>query len=488
MYYSSSGSNVWSSSNLSTVFPSGNPISLVSLNSSSNLGLQLISTVEGLQVSFQTSTLTTDLLNIGSFNIYNDSNILNISSINSEFIVYTNNLSTNYITTNILNTNYIQANDFNTSTINVSTLFSSDYIFGSSIITSSIITDNAHVNILSFDTLLVSTLQIDEISTMNINTSTINVLSVINANEIISPFGYIDTVSSTSLVVSTINFIDGSNGVLTNLNAYNNNLYFQNQQILTSVGTNPIFFTYQLIGVNSESPDPTFFTVNADNLINTSVINLSITDINNIGLSGFYSKVGIYSLIHVINTNTNRSTIYRIDTITTNTAEDVYTFGVSRLVGSSTPLIIGNDYSIYITSIGLKPPPSSPTDAIIVNAQRVSSGLNFGAAFTSVPINIGVYRGATNGFSITLNPDNYNQTNIPATVGSITYFDSSANKYKTYNVKYGSINDNTGSFVSIDSGVNTLSVSGLTVGNFPGVGNDNSPSGYAIYIVIKFLN
>lgn len=474
LYYSTSGSNLWKSSNLTNVFPTGYPVALVSINSSSNLGLQLISTVSGLQTIFQTSNLISNNINIGDFNIFNSSGVLYISSIDNTDSVYINNISTNFITADSIYTNTIEITDFNASTLNISTLFASDVIYSSSLSVSSITADYTSVDILYFNTLGMTTMYIDNISTTTINVDTIS-----------SGVAYIDTVSSTSLVVSTINLIDTLTGTLTDLIANNNSLLFQGEKLLTTLGTNPLLFAYQLQDITNAPPDPTFFSVDNADLRSITKINLSALDYNNKLLSGLFSKVGIYSIFHIIKQTTSQDSIFLITSITDNGTD--YTFELDHLVGLSTPLNPGppgDIYNFFITNIGIKPPPSSPTDTIIVKAGISGTTFDFNSAFTVVPINIGTYVYGSTGFTINLNDTNYNSGNIPATVGSISFFDGS--KYIQTNVKYGSISAGTGAYVTVDGGVNNLIISGLTPGNFTGADNDGN--GYAIYITIKLLN
>ena len=105
--------------------------------------------------------------------------------------------------------------------------------------------------------------------------------------------------------------------------------------------------------------------------------------------------------------------------------------------------------------------------------------------FKIVPGGIGSdYLGTSQGFIIVLNSTNYNLTNIPATVGCITFFDGTS--YNQVNVKYGSINASVGGAITIDSGVNNLVLSGLKISNFTGVTNDSN--NISIIVTIKFLN
>jgi len=488
MFYSTSGSNLWTTSNLSGVFPSGYPQTINSLNVSSNLNLQLLSTVAGLEASFKTSSLQIGTISAGSFNIFNSSNtdgdILNISSFNNNAFVSINNLSTNNIYTNIIHTNSIDIAVFNTSTINMSTLFVSDTISSSSITSKYI-----NVDSLNISSIITSTIYINNLSTNNINVSSIS-SGIIGVDALKSRIVYSDIISTNIAVISTVNLIDNTTGNITDLNAKNDELYFQGKKLLTTAGTNPLYFTYQLQDTTSSPPGATgFFTVNSTNLLTTTVINFSVTDYNNIALIGLFNRVGIYSILHIINNITLDDSIYLITNITESPDLSYYTFNLLHLVGKTRILNVGppgDIYNFYIGNIGIKPPPSSPTDTVIVNAGILGTAFNFNSAFYRVPANIGTYSGGSVGFTISLNNLDYNLGNIPATVGSIVYYNGT--NYISVNVKYSSLNSATGAYITINGGLNHLTVGGLTLANFP-ASLDNNPSGpYAIYITIKFLN
>jgi hypothetical protein len=482
LYYSTSGSNLWTTSNLTGNFPSGYPQSIVSLNLSSNLNIQLISTVGGLQESFRTSTLQVDNISTGSFIINNYNNNLNINSFDSSVFVSMNILSTNIINTNTIYINTLEISKFDVSTINLSTLYASDTIESSLFIGNYISTSG-----LVFDTLYMSSMFVSNLSTYSLNVSSIN-SDVLQVDTISSMMIYSDILSTNTAVISTINLIDNTTGNLAELNANNSNLYFQGQKLLTTVGTNPLYFTYQLQDITSGLPGNIgFFSVDNADLKLISVINFSVTDYNNIFVSGLFNRIGIYSILYIINPNTQQTFIYTITSITPSINLSYYTFNLLPLIGTSEIINVNQLLSFYISNIGIKPPPSSPTDTVIVNASISSGGtsFDFNDAFNVLPLNIGTtYRGTAQGFIIILNSDNYNITNIPATVGCITYFDGT--NYNQVNVKYGSINASVGGAITIDSGVNNLVLSGLKNSNFTGVTNDSN--NFALYITIKFLN
>jgi hypothetical protein len=488
MFYSQTGSNLWTNSNITGIFPSGYPQAITSLNVSSNLNIQLVSSIRGLQKSFTGSSIKTDIISVGSFKIFNSINtntdILNISSLNDNAFVTINNLSTNNIYTNTINTSSIIIASFNTSTINTSTLFVSNNI-DTSLITSEYI----NVNMLNISSVMTSTIYINQISTNNINVSSISSYFT-SVDRLNTKIIYSDIISTNKSVISTINLIDNTTGLLTQLNANNSNLYFQDQKLLTSMGTNPLYFTYQLQDTTASPPGATgFFTVDSANLLTTTVVKFSVTDYNNIALIGLFNRIGIYSVLHIINHITLDDSIYLINNITQSTDLSHYTFnlihlvGVSRILNAGPP---GDIYNFYIGNIGIKPPPSLPTDTITVKSGILGTSFNFHSAFYSVPANIGTYSGGSVGFTIALNNLNYNQGNIPATVASIVYYNGT--NYITVNVKYSSLNSATGAYITMNGGLNYLTISGLTLTNFPAV-LDTNPSGpFAIYITIKFLN
>ena len=57
--------------------------------------------------------------------------------------------------------------------------------------------------------------------------------------------------------------------------------------------------------------------------------------------------------------------------------------------------------------------------------------------------------------------------------------------YVYANVKFSSLNNSTGAYISINNGLNLLTIGGLTLTNFPASVDANEN---AIYITIKFLN
>jgi hypothetical protein len=320
-------------------------------------------------------------------------------------------------------------------------------------------------------------MSIDNLSTYSINVDTIESRNI-----------YSDIVSTNIAVISTINLIDNGTGNITELNANNSNLFFQGQKLLTSAGVNPLYFTHQLQDFTGATPGPSgFFTLDNNDLRLIKVINFSVTDYNNIFLSGLFNRIGVYSVIYIINPNTLQNLIYLINSITPSLDLSYYTLDLLQIVGTTQIVNVNQIFNFYITNIGIKPPPTSPTDTVVVNASIDSGGtsFDFNGAFNILPAGIGsAYRGTAQGFIIELNSTTYNITKIPATVGCITFFDGTS--YNQVNVKYGSINASVGGAITIDSGINNLVLSGLKISNFTGVTNDSN--NFAIYITIKFLN
>ena len=289
-------------------------------------------------------------------------------------------------------------------------------------------------------------------------------------------------------VTSSVNLFDNSTGLLTEVNANNGNLYFQGQKLLTATGANPLYITYELQDNSTPLPGAIpgatgFFTVDTADLRTISVINFSVTDFYNTALIGYFNKLGIYSILHIINITTLQDSIYLIENITPSTDLSYFTLALTHLVGTTQALNIGDKYNFYIGNIGIKPPPTSPSDTVVIKAGVIGSSFNFQNALAVVPSRIGSYSSGTSGFIIRLNSINYNTFNIPATIGSITYYDGS--KYIQVNVKYGSISTSSGATINIDSGVNNLVIDGLTRANF---GASADLNGDAIFITIKFLN
>jgi hypothetical protein len=481
LYYSSTGSNLWKNNYLAGDFNSGFSQSVVSVNLSSNLNIQLISTITSIEKEFTISSFNVNVISTGSFTITNFINnyedVLNISSFNSNAYVSINILSTTTINTSTLYVDSIQTSNIDISSINVSTIYVSNYLYTPELVSEYISTSSLYFSDLTMSSMFVS----------NLSTNSINVNSI-SSGIVTTEIHYSDIMSTNIAVISTINLIDNSTGINTELNASNGNIYFEGQKLLTTVATNPLFFTYQLQDNSPPSPGsipggPGFFTTDSDDLTTIQTVNFSVTDYYNKVLIGLFSKIAVYSILYIINQNTLKESIYLIERITPSVSLSYFTLKLTQLVGVTNILTIGEFYNFYVGNIGIKPPPSPPSDVITVKAGIIGSSFNFQSAFHSVPANIGTYSAGSTGFTINLNSIYYNTYNIPATVGSITFYDG--NKYVQVNVKYGSINTSSGTTISIDTGVNNLVISGLSRQNFGAVDDRNS---YAIYITIKLLN
>jgi len=478
LFYSTTGSNLWINTYLNSVFNNSYPTNITSLNVSSNLNVQLISTVAGLETTFNTINFGVSTISTGSFSIYttDDTNesILNIDNSKNGYIL-TSSIYTKYINTSSIYTDYIEIPNFTTNNINASTIYTNEFV-----------SNELYSSTINFSSFYTTSIFVDNISTNSINVPLIS-SSVIYSEEVNT-----DIISTNVLRVSTLNLIDGLNGSLSDINTNNGNLFFNGEKLLTAVGTNPLYFTFQLQDNSTPDPGaipggPGFFTVDTDNTTTLSVINFSITDYNNISLIGFFNRVGIYSILYIINPTTLKTSAYLIQNIKASVNLQYYTLTLVNILGTSQILNAGPPgeiYNFYIGNIGIKPPPSSPTDTVVVKVKKITgTSFDFDNAIKTVPAEIGEYYGNPENFSIRLNSLNYNLNNIPATLGSITYFDG--NEYLQVNVKYGSISESVGAAIIINEDVSMLTLNGLTTTNFNA---ENDVNNYAIYITIKFLN
>jgi len=502
IYVSIDGINNWTQSNITGVFPYGYPNEIVSFNTNGNLNFQLVSTVQSLQTSFSTSNIS-----IGNFSIYNSSiDNLVVYNDNSNATVKINNLITSSIQTNTFDISIINICTFNVSTIYndyintqiefISTLYFST-MYGSDInaqlIESSTLSvkDNLSASYIEVSSINV----ISQISSSYMVASTIDVLqiygSTINAKLLINNYDsylnnlYVSTVSSLTNITSTLQLID-QDGSLKSLYTNTNKLFFNGSIIPTQI-TNPLFFTYELFDITLATPSATYFSVNNSNLINVTKINLSTTDYTNLALYGLYNNLGLQTVLHIIDPNTGSDHMYRITKKVD--GNDHFIFNLRRLVGDSQILNIGQRYNIYIGSIGIQPPPSPPTNIVSIKAKVGTTGFDFssGGSLQVIPPNIGTYSpGSTDGsyFLINLNATSYGLFNIPAIVGTITYF-TITSVYNIVNVKFGSISIANGATITIDQAVNILRVDGLSTTNFPASADMNN---YSIYITLQFLN
>ena len=514
-YRSSTGSNNWIPA--SNIFQTGYPNAITSLNTSSNLNIQLISTVYSLEQSFYASSLQTTALSLNTFRLENsDSNVLNITSYNSTAVVYINTISTNMIETNtlalanlninILNTNNLNASICQLSTIYVSTSFINTLqlsdVYVSTLYTTDVINSSTLVaNTISSMDIFTSSLTTVNEDVQNINVSSITISDLLfvssNANiqnlTVISSttmnIAYVDTVSTNTAVLSTIQFIDNHNGNLNELYSSYNKLTFNGIAIATNQ-VNPLYFTYELIdNMSGAHPDlHQFSIVSSDGNINNIIsIIVSVQDLSSTLLGGFYSKVGINTVLHIINPRSLTDHIFRIDAINESVDTTTFLFSVTLLSGRLEASELNQSYNLFIENIGIPPPVSPPSNTATVFAPVVSGAFNFNAtnAYTNIPSNIGTYIPGGTSFGINLNNNNYSITNIPAIIGSIVYSTSAG--FIVANVKCGSISATNGAYITIDSGVQTVTVSGLTINNFPHAAN-NINTGYSIYITLQFIN
>jgi len=515
---------------INTLFPNGYLIGMVSVNVSSNLNLQLISTVSGQQQSFSISSLQTTNLSLNYFTLENSYNTLNsydtLSIINNSSpgngILSVDNISTSYIQTDNLNTKSLSINNLNINTLNVNiqenavsilassitaSTFYTTYSYNSTIFASTIYTsdliqtpfmyaDNISSSLMYISSLFVS----DDINTsyilansihvnnLNVSTATISTLS---ASTSILNLVYADTISTNTLITSTIQFTD-YNGSKHELYTYANNLYFEGNIINTNA-TNPLYFRYTLIDLTGATPASTQISIttanSSGNLNDIQTIHISVQDLSLKIVSGFLNNVAINSVLHLINTTLASDHIYRIDSIEPSAAGDLFLLRLTLLSGINETAITNNIYNIFIESIGIPPPINASANIVTIYAKSNSTKFDLRNTETlvTIPTNIGTYiPGTANGsqFGINLNNNTYSLSHIPALIGSIVYYNGGS--YIVANVKCGSISATNGAYITIDSGVQTITVSGLTLTNFPSAINDTN--GYALYITLQFLN
>ena len=520
VYLSPTGNNDWTSNAITGLFPGGTPNSFVAINTSSNLNLQLISTVYGISESFTISSLQSDVIQLNTYSLDNttNSNVLDITSYNPNALVYIENLSTNSIQTNELN-----LTNLNISTVAIDTLTVSNQILSDNLLVSSLFGNYGYIKDLYISTLYTtdilysSTIIAENISALSVYISNLTVFDIdsdiIRANTIssydlmvtaatISTVTVLDTlysdiVSTNTVVLSTLQLVD-PDGSLTDLYTSTNNLYFQGTPLIKNT-VNPTYFPYKLID-NSGGTLPGSagqFSIYTNvglsiNLNSATQLYVYYIDYSNTILSGFFNSVGVHCIIHIINDVLGTDHIYRIDSIIlpeNNT--QYYIFNITSLSGQPENGVTYQIYNLYIDNIGIPPPVTPPSNLVTVFAPTNSvNGFNFtpANALISMPSYIVQSYGptTTTSFKIQLNNTNYNSSRIPAIVGSIVYYNGT---YVVANVKCGSISPTTGAYITIDSGVNAVTVSGLTLANFPGAVNDTSGgSGLAIYITLQFLN
>jgi len=517
VYTSPTGNNNWVSSIATNLFPSGYPNAIISINTSSNLNIQLISTVYSLQESFGVSSLQANSITLNTFTLDNmNSNVLNITSGNSNGVVYINIISTNTIQTNTLalanlNIDTLYTYNLTASMLRVNVMHAStnytDMSYLSNIYTSTLYaSDVINASILVVDTIssmdvYISSLNVIYDTAQNIDVSTINVSDLLNVssnaniknltvqNNATMNIAYLDTVSTNIAVTSTIQFIDTQTNRLNELYSRYDKLTFNGVSIQTTQA-NPLYFSYELLDNTTGTPPDLqkFSILSSDgNMNNITSINISVQDIGGTLLGGFFSKVGVYTILHLMNPRTLSDHIFRIDAINESVDTTTYLFSVTLLSGRQEPSEINQPYNFFIESIGIPPPITPPANTATISAPIVAGVFNFNAtnAFTNIPSNIGTYIPGGTSFGINLNNNNYSITTIPAIVGSIVYNTNAG--FVVANVKCGSISATNGAYITIDSGVQTITVSGLTINNFPQAAN-NINTGYSIYITLQFLN
>jgi len=512
-YVSATGSNNWFASSIVGLFPEGYPIAFTSFNTSANLNFQLISSIYGIEQGFYIKELKSDILKLNTFSIENsNSNVLNIKSDNTNAVVFINTLSTSHIETQTINLEVLTINNLNINTIRSETSISTDIysstingglsylsniyastVYITDILNSSTIVantmDSLLVNISSlniYSELIANTINVTKLDGLMANISTLNVTDVSYAM-----LACADVISTGTLVTSSIQLLDTS-GSQNNLYSSTNILYFQGIPITTK-NISPTYFAYNLLDTTGSPPGGVGqFSINttaSENLINVNQILLYSTDLNNRILSGFYNKVGINCIIHIINIDINSDHIYVINSIIADNSATFYTLNVTFISGSTEIAVLNKTYNIFIESIGIPPPILPPSNLITLNAPISSVGFDLrnSSVLVNIPTYIGTYnQGSSDGtaFSISLNSQSYSIANIPALIGSIVYYTPSG--YIVANVKFGSSSRLNGAYITIDSGIQTLSVSGLSINNFTGVYNDTN--GFAIYITIQLLN
>jgi len=526
-YTSSDGIN-WSpyinSGSLNLLFPNnGYLTALVSVNVSSNLNIQLISTVYGLEHSFNSDSLQTKNLSVSSFTFRNTfDNTLSITNNTTNGILSVNNISTSYIQTDNFITKGLSINDLNVNTLNVNiqenavsilassitaSTFYTTYSYNSTIFASTIYisdmieTPLINTNYISSSLANISSLVVindintsyilaNSIDVNNLNVSTATI-STLTASTSILNLVYADIISTNTAIVSTIQLKD-YDGSERQLYTYEHNLYFDGNIINTNV-TNPLYFRYTLIDVTGATPASTQFSIttanSSGNLNDMQTINISVQDLSSKILYGFFNNVAINSVLHLINTTLSSDHIYRINSIQATTSADSFLLNVTLLSGNNQNARTNIVYNMFIESIGIPPPINASASIITVNAKASATKFDLTSAnvFVTIPSNIGTYiQGTTNGsqFGINLNNNNYSLSHIPALIGSIVYFNGGS--YVVANVKCGSISATNGAYITIDNGVQTITVSGLTLTNFPSAVNDIN--GYALYITLQFLN
>lgn len=131
--------------------------------------------------------------------------------------------------------------------------------------------------------------------------------------------------------------------------------------------------------------------------------------------------------------------------------------------------------------------PSSSFKSGIIKVPSATANFNFSAAVSTIPISFGTFNpGATDGltFTITLN-GSYNSTNLPFyTVTAYVY--SGTAGYINCQRQFGVQTGVAAAYITMDSGVTTITFNYITKNNFPYTVNDSN--GYALYIYLNIIN
>jgi len=131
--------------------------------------------------------------------------------------------------------------------------------------------------------------------------------------------------------------------------------------------------------------------------------------------------------------------------------------------------------------------PASSVKSGIIKVPSATANFNFSAAVSTLPASFGTFNpGATDGltFTITLN-GSYSPTNLPFyTVTAYVY--SGTAGYINCQRQFGVQTGVAAAYITMDSGVTTITFNYITKNNFPYTVND--PNGYALYIYLNIIN
>ena len=109
---------------------------------------------------------------------------------------------------------------------------------------------------------------------------------------------------------------------------------------------------YALGSVTDTNPISGRFSVDNAELSNITTIKLNAIDLMGVIKSGFYSRIGIGSLIHLVNTLTLVEEIYAVDSIVNSFT--YWSFDVTYLSGNVSSPALGSIYNISFDTIGAK--------------------------------------------------------------------------------------------------------------------------------------